>query len=189
MQTNSYKQRGLSQYGFTMPVMLKRQSIILAIMVLTILYGIYTLLPVFSKKIVTYSADKRDEEVKTFISNISTDISRNSTTITETYIIDRAESEWHRDPFIIRGSSKTVGAAGIKGKRDVASGYFSYTGYVEKGNNKMAIINGMEHGAGDSLEIKGYIVESIFYDKVIIRSEVKGKKLEILLKKSVEDLF
>ena len=52
----------------------------------------------------------------------------------------------------------------------------------------MAIINGFEYGAGDSMEKAGFILEDIFPNRVIIRNEKSSATIDVPLKKSGEDL-
>lgn len=162
----------------------KQHIIIVGVMILTILYGGYTLFPLFSMKIVNNITGKKDEDIKTFTSNITADISRNYPTPTETYIINRAEGEWRRDPFNSKAIPKTDGATAGAVKMPGSSVRFHYTGYVETGNKKMAIINGIEYVAGDLLGREGYILETIFPDRVVIRNEKNYIKQEIPLRKS-----
>ncbi len=187
MQADTYKQTGL----LTMPSLSKQQIIILLAMVLTIVYGAYTLFPLFSRKIVSGITGKKDESLKTFITNLNSGLIKSNPSITGAYIINRAETEWGRDPFIfkgVKGVTKTRIFTGGTGKKVVVSGQFNYTGYVETGNKKMAIINGFEYGAGDSMEKAGFILEDIFPNRVIIRNEKSSATIDVPLKKSGEDL-
>lgn len=186
MQANTIKQTGLRQQGFSMPALSKQQIVILLIMVLSILYGAYTFFPLVTKKIVRNITGK-EEDLNTFITGLNTDLSKSYPTITDSYIINRAETEWNRDPFSFKGVSKAVSITGRSGKKAVASGTFNYTGFVETGNKKMAIINGFEYGPGDSLDKAGFVIEQIFPNRVIIRDEKKGTTIEVMLKKSGDE--
>lgn len=189
MPADTYKQTGLRQQGFTILALSKRQIIILIVMVITILYGGYTLLPILSDKIVHNLKVGKEEDVKTFMGNIITDLTKSNLTITEAYLINRAESEWQKDPFRLMGISETMSTTGGAVKVNGApSGHFIYKGFVETRNKKMAIINGIEYGIGDTLEKEGFVLESILQNKVIIRDKKKNITQEIPLKKSGEDL-
>ncbi len=186
MQADIFKQTGLRQQGFLMPSLSKQQVIILIVMVLSILYGAYTFFPLLTKKIVRNITGK-EEDLNTFITGLNTELSKSYPTITDSYIINRAETEWNRDPFSFRGVPKAVSITGASGKKAVASGTFNYTGFVETGSRKMAIINGFEYGPGDSLEKEGFIVEQIYPTRVVIRNEKKGTTMEVMLKKSGDE--
>ncbi|MBU0986869.1 MAG: hypothetical protein KKH68_06405, partial [Proteobacteria bacterium] len=45
---------------------------------------------------------------------------------------------------------------------------FTYSGYMETGNQRLAIINGMEYTVGEELEPGGYTVNSISANQVVI---------------------
>lgn len=186
MQADAYKHTGLRQQGFLMPSLSKQQVIILLIMVLAILYGAYTFSPLLTKKIVRNITGK-EEDLNTFITGLNNDLSKSYPTMADSYIINSAETEWKRDPFTFRGVSKAKSIAGGSGKKAAASATFNYTGFVETGNKKMAIINGFEYGPGDSLEKEGFVVEQIYPARVIIRNEKKGTTIEVMLKKSGDE--
>ncbi|MDD5434237.1 MAG: hypothetical protein PH343_02285 [Nitrospira sp.] len=185
MQADTYKQTGL----LTMPSLSRQQIIILVVMVLTILYGAYTFFPLFSRKIVSGITGKKDEDLKTFITGLNSDLSKSNPSATDAYVINRAGTEWRRDPFIFKDGTVPSATTGESGKKVVVSGQFIYTGYVETGNKKMAIINGFEYGVGDSMEKAGFILEGIFPDRVIIRNQNNSARIEVHLKKSGEDIF
>lgn len=164
----------------------KQQIIILIIMVLTILYGAYTYYPLLTKEIVNNVIEKEDD-LNTFITGLNNDLSKSYPTVIDSYIISRAEHEWQWDPFSLRGLSKTVSITRETGKKAV-SGIFNYTGFVITGNTRMAIINGIEYGQGDTLEKEGFIVENILPERIIIKNKERGTTIDVDLKKSGDDL-
>ena len=54
-----------------------------------------------------------------------------------------------------------------------------FTGYVELGSGRLAVIDGYEYQAGDTLEGGGYKVLSVTPDKVALESLANGQKLEL----------
>lgn len=54
-----------------------------------------------------------------------------------------------------------------------------FTGYVELGSGRLAVIDGYEYQAGDALEGGGYKVVSVTPDKVLLESLANGQKLEL----------
>ena len=54
-----------------------------------------------------------------------------------------------------------------------------FTGYVELGSGRLAVIDGYEYQAGDTLEGGGYKVISVTPDKVALESLANGQKLEL----------
>ena len=95
--------------------------------------------------------------------------------------IGRAESDWLRDPFMPQKMYHALSAplkpvAGV-----VKAIVFNYTGYVEAGKNKMAIINGYEYRPGEALLEEGYVLKSISSKKVSILNKADGKNFDIAL--------
>lgn len=54
-----------------------------------------------------------------------------------------------------------------------------FTGYVELGTGRLAVIDGFEYQAGDTLEGGGYKVLAVSPDKVTLESLANGQRLEI----------
>ena len=54
-----------------------------------------------------------------------------------------------------------------------------FTGYVELGSGRLAVIDGYEYQAGDTLEGGGYKVIALTPDKVQLESLANGQKLEL----------
>lgn len=54
-----------------------------------------------------------------------------------------------------------------------------FTGYVELGSGKLAVVDGMEYQVGDSLESGGYKVTSITPDEVGLESLANGQRITI----------
>ncbi|EFL49907.1 conserved hypothetical protein [Solidesulfovibrio fructosivorans JJ]] len=54
-----------------------------------------------------------------------------------------------------------------------------YSGYVELGSGKLAVLDGMEYQAGDALEGGGYKVVSIAPDQVVLESLANGQQVTI----------
>ncbi len=54
-----------------------------------------------------------------------------------------------------------------------------YTGFVELGSGKLAVIDGMEYQAGDSLEGGGYKVLSVTPDQVVLESLAGGTRVTV----------
>ena len=54
-----------------------------------------------------------------------------------------------------------------------------FTGYVELGSGRLAVIDGYEYLAGDTLEGGGYKVLAVSPDKVTLESLANGQRLDI----------
>ncbi len=54
-----------------------------------------------------------------------------------------------------------------------------YTGYVELGSARLAVVDGLEYQAGDALEGGGYKVMSVAPDLVVLENMGDGQRVEI----------
>jgi hypothetical protein len=100
------------------------------------------------------------------------------------YVINRAESVWSKDPFSDRKVTNPSGA-----KKSVSGDtadmpprirpVFTYSGFMAVGDKRMAIINGMEYELNEELEIKGYYVDTIEQNWVIIEDKKNQEKITV----------
>ena len=137
-------------------------------MLLTVAYGIYALF--FEGKgksstapIAAVSATKQLENLNAFITKVA-EASRAGLSKEDKYIISRAESAWKQDP-LTTGPQLNV----------------SYTGFMQMGDKKFAIIDGLEYTAGDELVQGGFKVSSITPRQVVIVSTDGSKKKFIFM--------
>jgi hypothetical protein len=156
----------------------KRQIIIIAVMALFILYAAYEYL------IASPARKKSDQsakpvEINTFVNEVTADILKNPLAGIDMVIIRRAESDWGKDPFLERTTYKEWATKNTAAGDADSSAKIIYSGYVDAGRKKMAIINGVEYGVGDQLEMEGYVLKSIAPSKVRINNKNTGSELEI----------
>lgn len=151
--------------------MKSREKIVLILMAIAVLYGAYDLFFSSPIKPVTKTSEQGVEETKTFVLDMVKFLTKDDTSTIDTYIITRAASGWNRDPFL--RSEQFFESKGNKesseSEAEVVS--FRYTGYLETGDKKLAVINGMEYEEGENLDQAGYFLRSISKARVIV-----GKK-------------
>jgi hypothetical protein len=165
-------------------IMTRREKIIVFIMILVIIYGAYNLLlsshPKKSAQVTVSASVKKSVNVSKknkLLKDISDVLKEDKITGAQAYIAARAEREWMYDPFSIsRLSSEGSRIALGNTKEDVK---FIYNGYLEIGNKKIAIINGVDYQTGDNLELCGYKVKSISPSRVIIVNTRKTGKITV----------
>jgi hypothetical protein len=158
----------------------KRQIIILSIAALFAVYAGYELLIASpaSKKVKT---NENNQEISTVVSDLRNDLMKNVEGGMDEYIITRAEANWKRNPFWDRSSSSykewaaTQGAAGSSG----SAAKIIYSGYVDAGKMKIAIIDGLEYRVGEQLEMEGYVLKRVTPSKVLIVNKNTGSEVEI----------
>jgi hypothetical protein len=165
-----------------MPKLTRQQIIILCVMLVAIIYGSYDYFTTSKAKTNTTKTWKKTEEMGTFISGISANITMDNLSPFDLNIIRRAETPWQRDPFwgrkgfrewtMIKEPSQLTGGSGQN---------FVYSGYLKAKDKNIAIINGVEYGTGEELEIEGYVLKNIYQNKAVIENMKTGSKIEVFL--------
>jgi hypothetical protein len=157
--------------------MKKREKIILAVMGVALLGAAYILLSDRSSPQTNVVTEQNLASVKAFSAQLTEDLKKDILTGPDRYVLERAEAEWASDPFLAKKLSSAVETAGGAVGGEPAN--FAYSGYLEAGRKRLAIINGMEYQVGEQLEPGGYIVLSIDPERVIL--EDIGKHGQITL--------
>lgn len=154
--------------------MAKRRKIILIIVMLAILYGAYSLFLESPPKRSTVDTGIKKGELNKTIADVAGNLSKAGMDKTDAYIIARAEAEWQSDPFY-----KTVVREALKAREQkvvpikLKKVKLTYSGYLEMGDKRIAIINGIEYETGEELEVAGYIIERIEPLEVVIGHKKK----------------
>ena len=157
----------------------KREIIILVIATLFVLYAGYEYLIAgpASKKVKTST---ESVNINTSSTGITKDLGKDKITDFDAYVIRRMEADWGKNPFWKKdlykewGNREGVAKSGVLAK-------IIYSGYVDSGKNKMAIINGLEYRLGEELELEGYVLKQITPSSVLIFNKYTGNKEEIPL--------
>ena len=155
-----------------------REKIIVVLAVLALVYGAYEVFFHSASKPPTFQSSSQDKGLDTLSSFITkvADAAQEGLSETDTFIIKRAEAQWIQDPLIrIRKPPKVE----IKPEEVVSTKepelVIDYTGYIEMGSMRLAIINGHEYQTGDRLEQGGYIVRSILPTQVELITTDRNK--------------
>jgi hypothetical protein len=119
------------------------------------------------------------ESLSAFITKVA-EASKAGLSKEDQYIIQQAEAEWKQDPLISaelkdRPESELQKAQQVT-KVSIPDLNVAYTGFMQMGDRKFAIINGVEYASGDRLEQGDYIVRSITPRQVVIVSTGRSKK-------------
>jgi hypothetical protein len=159
-----------------------REKIIFGVMGIVVLYAaVDFLMP--KKKSLTLNVKQKTEELNTFVTTLSAGMGKEASDNVGTLILNRAEKEWTGDPFLDDKSFRTWSQTREQFKEAVAAPKveFVYSGYLEVGRKRIAIINGMEYKEGESLEIKGYSLKSVSPSSVIIENRRIGATVNVPL--------
>jgi len=160
----------------------KREKIILVVMAIAILYAAFEFLVPKGKSFPTVTTQKameqKNAELQQFVAGLNAGLDREWMKSVGALIFSRAEKRWTQDPFLDGGSYK----AWLKAQEVVKAAppvpppkiNFVYNGYIELGQKKMAIINGIEYREGDPLEIEGYVLKSVNAETAVIENRKIG---------------
>lgn len=153
-------------------------------MLLSVVYGVWVLFfedkgKSNSTQTAIVSSAAQLENLNAFITKVA-EASKAGLSKEDTYIISRAETQWKQDPLMaaeltdrpqdeIKRQKQVVQAAGPRPN-------FTYTGFMQMGDRRFAIINGYEYAPGDQLQEGGYKLSSVTPSKVVIVSTDGSKK-------------
>jgi hypothetical protein len=157
----------------------KRQMIILGVMAIVVCYAAFDFLTPKKRSSAPDMAQKT-AELSTFVTDLTAGLGKDTTKNLNTLIFSRAEKEWTQDPFLDAKSFKawSTAKAPVKG---AAKSEFVYSGYLDTGRKRMAIINGIEYSEGESLDVKGYVLKSASPTKVVIENRGTGATVNVPL--------
>jgi hypothetical protein len=164
--------------------MTNREKMIVGLMLLTVAYGVYTLF--FEGKVksssttpaTSISVTKQLETLNEFITKVA-EASQAGLSKEDKYIISKAEAAWKQDPLTtVELTNKPEDEIKRQEVVDTSGPQLnvSYTGFMQMGDKKFAVINGLEYTTGDELEQGGFVVRSITPRQVVIISTGRSKK-------------
>ena len=147
-------------------------------MVLAVVYGVYTVFFDSPKPANTFSAggDRELEALNTFITKVADKI-KSGVSKEQAYVLNKAQTVWKQDPLVQLEAQKMEVDTG---PQPVLDARVKYTGFLQMGDTRLAIINGTEYEAGDRLEPGGFIIRRILPNQVVVAPPGKKKKTMIL---------
>lgn len=155
--------------------MTTREKIIVGVMCLTIFYGAYELVGQGGSKKRAASAPKANplEELRGFVGEVTQKMVKEKMSEQYQYMVERADADWVKDPFIPSGAALKSQAAVQATKAQSAEATTTapdlvYTGFLQMGEKQLAVINGMEYVTGESIGTRGYYIKSIAPNTVVI---------------------
>jgi hypothetical protein len=163
--------------------MSKRERIILILMALVVVYGLYVLLYSAPSKPGAPSRTGESKDLNRFIIDMANQITDNTQTKTDEYIVAKASSKWEQNPFsglepVVKSISNALETQKRKAPIPERKALV-YTGYLSIGGSTMAIINGRERKTGDVLEPTVFYVKKIFPTRVEIG--IQGESDTVIL--------
>lgn len=160
----------------------KREIIILAIAAVFVLYAGYEFLIARpADKKVQPSTNVDSAKKSTSLGDLTNELSKDKLSDLDTYMVKKIEADWSKNPFWKKDLYKEWAAKEDAAKGGSTTPKIIYSGYVDAGKNKMAVINGLEYRIGEQLEIEGYFLKQITPSKVIIFNKNTGDREEVPL--------
>ena len=165
--------------------MSKREKIIIALMLLSVIYGAYSLFFESAvKKTKSPISKKSPAALDGFVAEIAQNLVGKGQSDTGEYVLARAEAGWEKDPFLESELNLTVADEADAVDPAVIESMFIYSGYLKMGKRGMAIINDMEYEVGEELENLGYLVKKITPTQVVLGIADSKKEFVLLLNES-----
>ena len=150
--------------------MTNREKIIVGVMLLTVGYGAIELLLPRAKIATAPTTAQSSEGLNAFITKVAAAV-KGQTSEPGDLIIQRAKTAWERDPFLeIRKPPEAQAAMRPLKETLRPPPNMVYSGFIEVGSKRLAIINGMEYEPGDRLDPGGFTIKSVLPNKVIMSS-------------------
>lgn len=161
--------------------MTTREKIIVGLMCLAIIYGAWELIGNRKPAPPVATGDENPvEQARAFISDLSKKMIAEKIPDGYSHIINQAGEGWPRDPFLmhsepIKAQPETPAKPSEPEKIAEQRPNFVYSGFLQVGDTRLAIVNGLEYGVGDSLNIDGYYVKSIS-PLIVVLSRINGSE-------------
>lgn len=155
----------------------KREIIILIIAGLFVLYAVYEyLIAGYLPAKKPLQPDSETVKIESLIAGLTGDLAKNKLSEYEHSVIKKTGEDWRKSPFLSRELYRAWLA---KDGKAVASFKIIYSGYVDTGRKKMAVLNDVEYRIGEELREEGLVLKNITPNKVFIFDKRAGSSFEI----------
>jgi hypothetical protein len=147
----------------------REKAVIIAALLAALYMGATFLFSPFGGSLSTPESEDTNQG---FVLEIAQSLAQNKLTKTEQTILEKAQNPWPAQPFILfeptSAETETTAAAGAS---EAAPGSIRFTGCLEIGTKRLAIINGKEYETQDRIEGSPYIIRSISFEQVLLQAE------------------
>jgi hypothetical protein len=158
----------------------KREKIIVGVMCAAVVLGAYIFF--FSspsgKGGGSPGTPAAGETIEEVLKKVAATLGEVTVTDADRFVIAGAEAAWQADPFFEKkkekASSAVEDAANLQTKIDV-----KYTGFIEMGTRRLAIINGQEYEPGEELPPGGIVLKKIDPDQVIVETVAEKRSIAV----------
>jgi len=156
--------------------MTTREKVIVGIMVLTVFYGAYTLF--FAGGAGDVGHENRNAsaaDMQKFVIDVAQKLRKTEPSETDLHGLEQAGRNWQKDPFLRSVAALTNELENIvpvevpqEKPKPIEKPDLRFSGFLQMGPKRMAIINGMEYEEGEMLPGSGYFIRSISLKSVVI---------------------
>ena len=122
--------------------------------------------------------DLRKAEIRTFAESQRARMAPLRLDDAERLALDEAAGPWQASPFIDRAATAEVVEAPVE--------QFVYTGFIQVGAQRFAILNGREYRVSEPVAQTDFRLESIQPDQVVLVSGSGGRRMTIALQTTKE---
>ncbi|WP_148214050.1 GspB domain-containing protein [Desulfohalobium retbaense] len=165
--------------------MAKREKILVGLMIIALIYAGFEL--IFSISNDDRSAQKTAhvdvDKVQELTAGTSQALKQVEMEEVQRYVLEAAATQWpQQNPFAPRPApledeGRTPDEVKKKAEEDLPK--LTYTGYLEMGHTRMAVINGLEYQTGEKLQQGTYILVNIQPNRVTLKNQENQAKISI----------
>lgn len=150
--------------------MSRREKIIIGLTLCAVGYVAFSFLFTPSSK-TTPSHEVSENVIQEFVVEVAQGLAKHDITETELMILKKIQAPWDTQPFI-NGPMPLAPSVIRKGKvsQSTEDTSFRFTGYVEFGAKRLAIINDTEYEIGEQIEKTAFTVEKINSTQVELKN-------------------
>jgi len=162
--------------------MSRREKIIIGLMFLAIALGGYLLLGGDASKAPGAASPSPSDapDLTRFIAAVNLRIEALDKKGRDLHTLARAGSPWERDPFL-RSRLPAAVRTGVDTEPAATEKPLHYTGFSEIGGRRLPVINGMEYGPGERIEVTGHTVQEIGPAHVDLSAAAGGTGIRVAL--------
>jgi hypothetical protein len=157
-----------------------REKIIVALMLITVTYGLFTwLTPGRPPGDPAAGAAGSAQQIEALVANLAATFDQGSTLERDRHLIAQAEAAWGERLFLEAlptPGGPAGGAAGNGSATPTATVPLVYSGFISMGPRRIAVINGIEYEAGERLDHSALVLQTIEDDHV----QIGGPRQEAL---------
>ena len=172
--------------------MTTREKFIVGLMCLAILFGAWELIGNRGSR--PAPASPREDAVaqaRSIIGDLSKKVVAEKVPEGYQHILSQAGESWTRDPFLLENDAlsaeKETEKPETPDKAVQPRPIFNYTGYLQVGDARLAIINGLEYAVGDAMNVDDYYMKSIT-PHIVVLARIQGSEtIELPMQESFPD--